>query len=122
VSAPLRPGSAADKWPATQPKTLAHAFALLPLRTHFANTPNPAASNRLIDLPSTEFIDTEEEINVIAGALYLLAVAYDELEQETRPKDVEGIRKWIVKHRPGAVGRLAGKVEPPFCESTGRPY
>jgi hypothetical protein len=102
---------------ANQPKSLPHTFTLPPLRQHFTKTPNPAASNKLIDLPGTEFLATEEEITVIAAALWVMGVEYDRMEDKDRPKDVEGVRKWIIKRRGEVVGRLAGKIEPPFSES-----
>lgn len=55
---------------------------------------------------------------MIAAALYVLSVEYDKLEEKDRAKDQEGVRKWIIKHRGGAVAKLAGKVEPPFSESS----
>lgn len=102
---------------ANQPKSLPHNFTLVPLRNHFTKTPNPIASNRLIDLPSTDFLDTEEEITIIAAALYVLSVEYDKLDEKDRPTDAEGVRKWIIKHREMVVNKLAGKIEPPFSMS-----
>ncbi|KAI9634066.1 uncharacterized protein MKK02DRAFT_38737 [Dioszegia hungarica] len=89
-------GTASKVFLSNQPKSLPHTFTLPPLRQHFNKTPNPAASNKLIDLPGTEFLGTEEEITVIAAAL------------------MWRVRKWIIKRRGEVVGRLAGKIEPPF--------
>ncbi|RSH87362.1 hypothetical protein EHS25_003271 [Saitozyma podzolica] len=67
------------------------------------------------DRPSRDtFLDTDDEIHVIAGALWTLSVKYDKVDEKDRPKDVDGLRKWITKHRIEAVGKLANKVEPPF--------
>jgi hypothetical protein len=63
------------------------------VRAHFNKTPNPPDANRLIDLPGDTFLDTEDEINVIAGALWVLSVKYDKMEEKDRPKDVEGLRR-----------------------------
>lgn len=87
-----------------QPRTMAHTFALTPLRAHFSKTPNPAGADRLIDLPGDIFLDTDDEIHVIAGALWTLSVKYDKLEEKDRPKDVDGLRKVSV------VGRSARSV------------
>jgi hypothetical protein len=72
---------------------MAHTFTLTPLRTHFSKTPNPAGANRLIDLPGDTFLDTDDEIHVIAGALWTLSVKYDKVDEKDRPKDVDGLRK-----------------------------
>jgi hypothetical protein len=72
---------------------MTHTFTLTPLRAHFSKTPNPAGANRLIDLPGDIFLDTDDEIHVIAGALWTLSVKYDTLEEKDKPKDVDGLRK-----------------------------
>ena len=53
----------------------------------------PPGANRLIDLPEGTFLDTEEEINVIAGSLWLMSVKYDKLEEEDRARNREELRK-----------------------------
>jgi len=68
-----------------QPKTLPHEFSLPVLRAHFTKSPNPQGANRLIDLPANDFLETEDEFNVVAAALWTLCVRYDRLEEEKRP-------------------------------------
>lgn len=75
-----------------QPKTLQHEFTLSPLRTHFIKTPNPSGANRLIDLPSNEFLDTEDEFNMVAAALWILCVRWDRIDEVKRPKTRSGLR------------------------------
>ncbi|EIW68946.1 hypothetical protein TREMEDRAFT_31388 [Tremella mesenterica DSM 1558] len=58
----------------TQPKTMQYQFQTPVLQAHFQKSPNPDGAIRLIDQPEDEFVETEEEMNVIAGALYILAV------------------------------------------------
>ena len=70
-----------------------HTFLDPVLRAHFAKTPMPPGSSALIDLPPDVFLDTEEEINVIAACLWVLSVRYDQLKQEDRPKKPEELRK-----------------------------
>jgi hypothetical protein len=75
-----------------QPKTLPHDFILSPLRTHFIKSPNPPGANALIDLPVNDFLDTEEEFNVVAASLWTLCVKYDEIEEDKRPKHRDALR------------------------------
>ena len=75
------------------PRTMPHTFKDPVLRTHFAKTPMPPASFDLIDLPKGTYLDTEEEINVIAASLWIMSVLYDRLEVGQRPKTREELRK-----------------------------
>lgn len=71
---------------------MSHEFQLSPLRTHFIKSPNPNGANSLINLPPTDYLDTEEEFNVVAAALWTLCVEYDKIEQDKRPKHRDGLR------------------------------
>ncbi|WVR00071.1 hypothetical protein IAU59_007213 [Kwoniella sp. CBS 9459] len=73
----------------TVPKTLPHTFDLHPIANYFHKEPIPPGACALIDLPPNVFMDTEEEINLVAASLWVL-------------------------HRDDVMGRLAGKIEPPF--------
>ena len=53
----------------------------------------PAGSGRLIDLPPDEFLDTEEEIHVIAACLWVMSVKYDGLSRDERPKTATDLRR-----------------------------
>lgn len=75
------------------PKTFPHVFDLEPLATHFEENPLPSGACKLIDLPGDVFLDTEDDINVVAAALWTLAVKYDNLPSEERPSDRETSRK-----------------------------
>lgn len=48
---------------------------------------------KLIDLPGNDFLHTEDYNNVVAAALWTLAVKYDNLPNEERPSDREASRK-----------------------------
>jgi hypothetical protein len=78
---------------AKQPRSLQHTFADPILRAHFIKTPVPAGAIKLIDVPEDVFLDTEQEINVIAGSLWVMSVRYDELKEEKKPKDRDELRK-----------------------------
>lgn len=75
------------------PKTLPHVFDLEPLAKHFEENPLPSGACKLIDLPGDVFLDTEDDIKVVAAALWTLAVKYDNLPSEERPSDREASRK-----------------------------
>jgi len=77
----------------TQSRTLQHTFLDPILRAHFAKTPMPAGSGRLIDLPPDEFLDTEEEIHVIAACLWVMSVKYDGMSKDERPKTANDLRR-----------------------------
>jgi hypothetical protein len=79
--------------PDKQPKTLQHEFKLAPIRDHFLKSPNPPGANRLIDLPLDDFLDTEDEFNVVAAALWTLCVRYDKLDEGERPKTRTKLRE-----------------------------
>ncbi|KAL7419489.1 hypothetical protein Q5752_006327 [Cryptotrichosporon argae] len=100
------------------PHTLPHTFALAPLRAHFAKTPNPPGANRLIDMPGDVFVDTEDDMHLIAAALWVLAVQWDKMAEDDRPKDKEHMRHWIVMHREVVLKSLSRHVEPPFHFAT----
>ena len=53
----------------------------------------PPGANALIDLPGDVFIDTEEEINVIAACLWTMSVRYDRLDEKDMPKNRDELRK-----------------------------
>ena len=53
----------------------------------------PAGSGRLIDLPPDEFLDTEEEIHVIAACLWVMSVRYDGMSRDERPKTANELRR-----------------------------
>jgi hypothetical protein len=76
-----------------QPQTLQHDFKLSPLRAHFQKSPNPPGANKLIDLPLNDFLDTEDEFNVVAAALWTLCVRYDKLEEGDKPKTRTKLRE-----------------------------
>jgi hypothetical protein len=76
-----------------QPQTLQHEFKLSPLRAHFQKSPNPPGANKLIDLPLNDFLDTEDEFNVVAAALWTLCVRYDKLEEGDKPKTRTKLRE-----------------------------
>ncbi|RXK38067.1 hypothetical protein M231_04626 [Tremella mesenterica] len=108
----------------TQPKTMQYQFQTPVLQAHFQKSPNPDGAIRLIDQPEDEFVETEEEMNVIAGALYILAVKWDKLpeagksgikDEDARPKNREALRKWIIQQGNIVIDQLANKVEPPFA-------
>lgn len=84
------------------PKTLPHVFDLELLAKHFQENPLPPGAYKLIDLPGDVFLDTEDDINVVAAALWVLAVKYDNLPIEERPSHREESRK---------VGNYLFKVE-----------
>jgi hypothetical protein len=90
-----------------------HSFQLPALRTHFSKTPNPPAVTAMV--ARDQFFDTAEEITVIAAAIYVLSVEYDQLEK--RPQDSEHLRRWIILRRQPVVESLLYRVEPPFSES-----
>ncbi|WVQ77466.1 hypothetical protein IAR50_007152 [Cryptococcus sp. DSM 104548] len=96
------------------PKTLPHEFELQPLADALNAKPLPAAACDLIDMPQNEFLDTEDETNVIAAALYILSVKFDKLPKEERPKNRDKVRLWITRSRSPALERLLSRVEPPF--------
>ncbi|XAO27415.1 hypothetical protein I312_106269 [Cryptococcus bacillisporus CA1280] len=96
------------------PKTLPHVFDLEPLAKHFEENPLPSGACKLIDLLGDVFLDTEDDIKVVAAALWTLAVKYDNLPSEERPSDRETSRKWLAKHRGEVIERLTAKIEPPF--------
>ncbi|KAE8539262.1 hypothetical protein D1P53_004360 [Cryptococcus gattii VGV] len=96
------------------PKTLPHVFDLEPLAKHFEENPLPSGACKLIDLPGDEFLDTEDGSNIVAAAMWTLAVKYDNLPGEERPSDREASRKWLTKHRGDVIKRLTAKIEPPF--------
>ncbi|OWT37238.1 hypothetical protein J008_05082 [Cryptococcus neoformans] len=96
------------------PKTLPHVFDLELLAKHFQENPLPPGACKLIDLPGDVFLDTEDDINVVAAALWVLAVKYDNLPSEERPSHREESRKWLIKHRGEVIERLTAKIEPPF--------
>ncbi|ODN99209.1 hypothetical protein I350_07368 [Cryptococcus amylolentus CBS 6273] len=96
------------------PKTLSHEFELQPLADTLAAKPLSAAACKLIDMPKNEFLDTEEEINVIEAALYILSVKFDTLPQEERPNDRDKVRLWITRNRGPVMEQLISRVEPPF--------
>ncbi|ODN73443.1 hypothetical protein L202_07962 [Cryptococcus amylolentus CBS 6039] len=113
------------------PKTLSHEFELQPLADTLAAKPLSAAACKLIDMPKNEFLDTEEEINVIEAALYILSVKFDTLPQEERPNDRDKVRlvsgsygnstvaeraQWITRNRGPVMEQLISRVEPPFRE------
>ncbi|OCF37999.1 hypothetical protein I317_03960 [Kwoniella heveanensis CBS 569] len=98
----------------TIPKTLPHTFDLHPIANYFNKEPIPAGACALIDLPPNVFMDTEEEINLVAASLWVLCVKFDNLAPSERPNTKEGVAKWINRHRDDVIGRLAGKIEPPF--------
>ncbi|KIR26427.1 hypothetical protein I307_04430 [Cryptococcus deuterogattii 99/473] len=75
------------------PKTLPHVFDLEPLAKHFEENPLPPGACKLIDLPGNDFLHTEDYNNVVAAALWTLAVKYDNLPNEERPSDREASRK-----------------------------
>lgn len=75
------------------PKTLPHVFELELLAKHFQENPLPPGPCKLIDLPGDVFLDTEDDINVVAAALWVLAVKYDNLSSEERPSHREESRK-----------------------------
>ncbi|WVR07550.1 hypothetical protein IAU60_004592 [Kwoniella sp. DSM 27419] len=60
---------------------------------HFVKNPMPAGACALIDLPGDVFLDTEEEINLIAASLWILCVKYDNLPSSDRPTTREGLAK-----------------------------
>ena len=76
-----------------QPQTLQHEFKLSPLRAHFQKSPNPPGADKLIDLPLNDFLDTEDEFNVVAAALWTLCVRYDQLEEGNKPKTRTKLRE-----------------------------
>jgi hypothetical protein len=47
----------------------------------------------LIDLPLNDFLDTEDEFNVVAAALWTLCVRYDKLEEGDKPKTRTKLRE-----------------------------
>ncbi|KAK4687895.1 hypothetical protein P7C73_g2231, partial [Tremellales sp. Uapishka_1] len=96
------------------PQTMPHEFTLPLLHQHFRKTPNTPGANALINLPPTVFLDTEEDINVIGASLYILCVKFDQLEEDERPKDKDGLRRWIAKNRLDVIGGLLKKIEPPL--------
>jgi len=63
------------------------------LRAHYAKTPMPPEAGKLLDLPPDVFLDTEEEINVIAACLWMMSVRYDGLTRDERPKTPELLRR-----------------------------
>lgn len=75
------------------PKTLPHVFDLETLAKHFQENPLPPGACKLIDLPGDVFLDTEDDVNVVAAALWVLAVKYDNLPSEERPNHREASRK-----------------------------
>lgn len=95
---------------------MTHTFTLPTLTTHFIKNPIPPAASALIDQPGDQFLDTAEELSVIAASLYSLCVMYDKMEEKERPKNQDELRKWIIIHRAKVVPGLARKVEPPFSE------
>ncbi|WVQ84575.1 hypothetical protein IAT38_006729 [Cryptococcus sp. DSM 104549] len=100
------------------PKTLPHVFDLKPLAKHFNKNPLSAGACKLIDLPGDQFIPTEDEINVIAAAMWVMSVKYDNMPVGERPDTRDNLRKWITRHRAEAVSKLIVKVEPPFHAQT----
>jgi hypothetical protein len=70
-----------------------YTFTVPALASHFRNTPNPPGANALIDLPGDRFLSTEEEIHVIAAALWMMSVAFDRLEADVRPSDKDEVKK-----------------------------
>lgn len=70
-----------------------HNFRLQPLRNHFNKEPLTSDAARLIDVPGDEFLDTEEELNVIGACLWMICVEYDRLGEEKMPKKREELRK-----------------------------
>ncbi|TYJ54039.1 hypothetical protein B9479_005303 [Cryptococcus floricola] len=96
------------------PKTLSHVFELQPLADTLEAKPLSEAACKLIDMPKNEFLDTEEEINVIEAALYILSVKFDTLPKEERPSDRDKVRLWITRNRGPAIEKLISRVEPPF--------
>lgn len=75
------------------PKALPHVFDLEPLAKHFEENPLPSGACKLIDLQGDDFLDTEDDSNIVAAALWILAVKYDNLPSEERPSDREASRK-----------------------------
>ena len=71
TTAALSPDSSSEL---VQPKTLQHEFQLPALQAWWQKTPLPDGAVALLDMPHDEFVETEDEINVISGAVYVLAV------------------------------------------------
>ncbi|CAD6565492.1 MAG: hypothetical protein TREMPRED_001401 [Tremellales sp. Tagirdzhanova-0007] len=99
----------------TQPRPALHTFKLMPIRNYFTKSPLSESSINLIELEPGTFLDTEEDINVISAAIWVLCVEYERLNDKEKPKVRDDLRKWIMKTRMDAVSKLAGKVEPPFA-------
>lgn len=61
-------------------------------------SPNPPGANRLIDLPPDEFLDTEDEFNVVAAGIWMLSVRWDEIPDDKRPKTRGTLREVSRSH------------------------
>jgi hypothetical protein len=70
-----------------------HEFTNPVLKKHFLKSPIPAGAIRLIDIPPDVFLDTEEEVNVIAASLWIMSILYDKLPEKEVPKTKEDLRK-----------------------------
>jgi hypothetical protein len=53
----------------------------------------PPEAGKLLDLPPDVFLDTEEEINVIAACLWTMSLRYDGLTRGERPKNLDSLRR-----------------------------
>lgn len=70
-----------------------HEFTNPVLKKHFLKSPIPSGAIRLIDIPPDVFLDTEEEVNVIAASLWIMSILYDKLPEKEVPKSKEDLRK-----------------------------
>ena len=81
-----------------------HTFTLPALQAYYVKTPMPDGANKLVDQPGDMFLDTEDEMNVIAASLWVLTVKYDEMDESQRPKTKDELRRvsYVVRDKNSA--------------------
>ncbi|WWD03789.1 hypothetical protein V865_001845 [Kwoniella europaea PYCC6329] len=112
-----QPGTYADGSLVHVPATLPHTFDLDPLVNHFNNKPLPEGACALIDLPGNVFLETEDEVNVIAASLWVLCVKYDNLPAGERPTTRDNLRRvsdtsyaWTIDQMEKDVSQMLDEV------------
>ncbi|WWC91844.1 uncharacterized protein L201_006791 [Kwoniella dendrophila CBS 6074] len=95
------------------PATLPHKFESDALVNHFSNKPLPEGACALIDLPGDVFLDTEDEVNVIAASVWVLCVKYDRIPAGDKPTNRENLRRvnaWTVNQIEKDVSQMVDEV------------
>ena len=65
----------------------------MPIRNFFTKSPLSESSINLIDLEPGTFLDTEEDINVMSAAIWVMCVQYERLDDKEKPKVRDDLRK-----------------------------